>query len=132
MLTLGRLMMSRHSEMTAGSPVTGPRLLVLRLLAEGDSKAGDLACRLGVKAPAVSSLIEGLERDGYVAREHGAEDRRVVLVTLTDVGRAVLSEAEAVRRGHMRRYLAALTEEDVRTLIRIQRTLIDSIVEMDA
>ena len=132
MLMLGRLMATRHADVCEGIPVTGPRFLVLRLLAEHGSKAGDLAAQLGVKAPAVSSLIEGLEREGLVVREHGADDRRVVVVTLTDTGRMVLNEAERTRREHMRRYLAALSDDDVRSLIRIQRTLIDTIAEMDS
>jgi DNA-binding MarR family transcriptional regulator len=132
MLMLGRLMMSRHADVCEGIPVTGPRFLVLRLLGDRDFKVGDLASLLGVKAPAMSSIIEGLEREGLVTREHSAEDRRVVLVALTESGRAVLAEAEGVRRAHMRRYLDALTADDVRALIRIQRTLIDTIVAMES
>ncbi len=129
-LQLGRLMASRHAAETCeGVAVTGPRLVALRLLAEHGTKAGELATQLGVKAPAMSAMIDGLERDGLVVREHGSDDRRVVVVRLTESGRSALEEAEASRREHMRRYLGALTEDDVRALIRIQRTLIDSISE---
>lgn len=131
-LMLGRLMAARHGEACEGTTVSGPRLLVLRLLDAHGSKAGELASLLGVKAPAVTSLIDGLEKEGLVSREHSADDRRVVLVTLTSEGRTALREAEAVRRRYMRQYLAALTEADVRDLIRIQRTVIRTIFEMDA
>ncbi len=131
-LMLGRLMASRHADVCEGVPVTGPRMLVLRALAGDGAKAGEVAAQLGVKAPAATALIDGLERDGLVTREHVAQDRRVVLVKLTEAGRTVLHEAEAARREHMRRYLSALSPEDVRTLIRIQRTLIDTVSETDA
>ncbi len=37
-----------------------------------------------------------------------------------------------MRREHMRSYLSVLPEDDVRSLIRIQRTLIDAIVDHEA
>ncbi len=131
-LQLGRLMASRHAETCEGVSVTGPRLVALKLLAEHGAKAGELAAQLGVKAPAVSSMIDGLEREGLVTREHATEDRRVVVVTLTEAGVTVLREAEATRREHMRRYLSVLSEDDVRALIRIQRRLIETIPEVDS
>jgi DNA-binding MarR family transcriptional regulator len=132
-LLLGRLMAARHSEQCEGHAVNGPRLMVLKVLAEaGPIKSGDLASVLGIKAPATTSLVDGLEREGLVAREHDADDRRITLVSLTEEGRSVLATAERIRRQHMRTFLAVLPEDDVRTLIRIQRTLIDAIVEREA
>jgi len=133
LMMLGRLMTARHGEQCAGHAVSGPRLMLLRVLAEvGPTKAGDLAAVLGIKAPATTSLVDGLEREGLVVRDHDAEDRRVTLVSLTEEGRVLLAEAELVRREHMRSYLSVLSEDDVRSLIRIQRTLIDAIVDHEA
>ena len=131
-VALGRMFAMRHGEMCERAPLSGPRLMMLRMLSEtGSLKAGDLAGLLGIKAPATSSLLDALERDGLVAREHGAQDRRVTLVSITDSGRRVLSEAEEVRRAHMRRYRAVLNEDDVRTLIRIHKTILEA-MRLDA
>jgi DNA-binding MarR family transcriptional regulator len=133
LMVLGRLMAARHGEQCAGHAVSGPRLVLLKVIAEvGPTKAGDLAAVLGIKAPATTSLVDGLEREGLVVREHDTDDRRVTLVSLTEEGRSLLAEAELVRREHMRRYLSVLSEDDVRSLIRIQRTLIDAIVDQEA
>lgn len=131
-MMLGRLMSARHSGEECDITLAGPRLMLMRVLNELCClKIGDLAGLLGIKAPAATSLIDSLERDGLVAREHDTEDRRVTLVTLTDAGKAALHEAEQVRRDHMRQYMSVLSEEDIRSLIRIQRTLIAAIVEND-
>lgn len=133
-LLLGRLMAARHSGHCEGDlVVTGPRLVGLRILQEvGASKAGDLASCLGIKPPAMSSLLDALERDGLIARDHDPDDRRVTLVTVTDNGSTVLREAEERRREHMRVYLEVLSEDDIRSLIRIQRKLIEAMIDQDA
>lgn len=133
MLMLGRQMSARHSEHCENTPMTGPRIIALRILSEaGSSKSGDLAALLGIKAPALSALVDGLEREGLVSREHDAQDRRVTRIDLTDEGRAALQVAEQRRREHMRTYLTVLGEDDIRTLIRIQRKLIATMIEQDA
>ena len=87
----------------------------------------DVAMLLAVKPPAASATIDGLERHGYVERVASTDDRRVTLVHLTQAGRDALQHAEDNRRGHMRRYLELLSEDDVRTMIRVHHTLIDAI-----
>lgn len=132
-MMLGRQMAARFGDACEHGVLGGPRLLLLRLLEEhGPTKAGELATSLAIKAPATSSLIDGLERDGLVSRTHDPEDRRVTLVQVTEHGSAALNDAEKVRRDHMRRYLSVLSDDDIRTLIRIQRDLIGAMTEHDA
>lgn len=76
--------------------LTFARYEVLRLLAF--SRAGAMAmARLGsllqVHATSVTSAVDRLERQGFVRRERRADDRRVVLASLTPAGTAVLNEA---------------------------------------
>jgi DNA-binding MarR family transcriptional regulator len=53
----------------------------------------DLANGLLLTAGGVTRLLDGLERDGLVAREECASDRRVSYAVLTEAGRAKLREA---------------------------------------
>jgi DNA-binding MarR family transcriptional regulator len=130
LLMLGRLMAARHEKVCSDALAAGPRLLLLRVLSKaGPQKVGDLAHSLGIKAPATSSLIDGLEHEGLISREHSAEDRRVVLVSATPKGLAALKVAERRRRDEMRKSLSVLSEDDIRALIRIQRTLIETMVD---
>lgn len=125
-MVLGRFFSSRHG--SDCDILSGPRLLVLRFLSEHDQvKTGDLAALLGVKAPATTALIDGLVRDGLVARQHGCCDRRVTFVALTQAGRDALVKAEQQRRKYMRHFLSGLNEEDVRTLVRIHNSIISAV-----
>jgi DNA-binding MarR family transcriptional regulator len=126
-MMLGRIFSARHGEMCSESGLNAAQMLAMRVLAElGPTKAGDLAALLGVKAPAASALIDALEKRGYLEREIDADDRRVHLISLTDTGSRELFTAEIERREHMKRYLSVLEEDDVRTLLRVHRTLIEA------
>ncbi|MHB1477413.1 MAG: MarR family winged helix-turn-helix transcriptional regulator, partial [Coriobacteriia bacterium] len=75
-IMLGRLFVAQCERVDPAPPVDGPRLLMLRILSEaGERRAGELARLLGIKAPATSSLIESLEREGLVLRSHDEHDR---------------------------------------------------------
>jgi len=73
------------------------------------AKAGEpmsqraLADLVGVEGPSMVSMLDRLERDGFVTRAPSALDRRVKLVHLTDAGKTiyaeVLKEATPFRAG---------------------------------
>lgn len=60
----------------------------------------EVALGAGVAAPTVTRMLDGLEREGLVARERCADDRRVVRVRLTAAGAARM----AAKREHVRRW----------------------------
>ncbi len=63
--------------------------MALRLFADGlIETAGDLAREFGIATGATTRLIDSLERRGFVERDRKDGDRRVVLLRLTDLGRA--------------------------------------------
>ncbi|QRY68511.1 MarR family transcriptional regulator [Ensifer sp. PDNC004] len=47
----------------------------------------ELADRAGVTRATITGLIDGLERDGFVERRSGLNDRRKIAVVLTETGR---------------------------------------------
>lgn len=51
-----------------------------------------LADEVGVEGPSMVSMLDRLERDGFVVRSPSPLDRRVKLVQLTDSGRRVYDE----------------------------------------
>jgi MarR family transcriptional regulator for hemolysin len=51
-----------------------------------------LADLVGVEGPSMVSMLDRLERDGFVARAPSATDRRVKLVQLTDTGKTLYAE----------------------------------------
>ncbi|HSO96420.1 MAG TPA: MarR family transcriptional regulator [Acidimicrobiia bacterium] len=69
---------------------------------------GALAEQLGLDSSNVTSVVDGLEARGLVARQAHVEDRRVKLLVLTDEGRAVRARIDE-------RLFATLTIFDVLT-----------------
>jgi MarR family transcriptional regulator, organic hydroperoxide resistance regulator len=61
--------------------------LLLMQLAEGERRSQrELADALGIDHSTVTKMLQRLERAGVVARQQSANDRRVVLVYLTEQG----------------------------------------------
>lgn len=69
---------------------------VAPLLAAPTLSVGELAAAAGVASPTATRMLDGLEREGVVAREAAAGDRRCVALRLTRPGRGVV-EAERTR-----------------------------------
>jgi DNA-binding MarR family transcriptional regulator len=94
----------------------------LRLLrGEGGRKLPTLAlaARLVSRAPDITRLLDKLEERGLIERERPADNRRMVLIALTEPGRALLADLdEQVRRCHSRQ-LGHLSEPQLRELSRL-------------
>jgi DNA-binding MarR family transcriptional regulator len=65
-------------------------LMLLNRLCEEPSTPAALADQSNVTRATMSGLLDTLEKDGMVARETAADDRRTVLVRLTDKGQSLL------------------------------------------
>jgi MarR family transcriptional regulator, organic hydroperoxide resistance regulator len=68
----------------------------LRVLAEqGPLTINQLATGTETTGPATTQLVNGLETTGYVTRERSPDDKRTVLVALTDAGAERTKERNA-------------------------------------
>lgn len=95
------------------------RWLLLMLLNRDPSKPlnpCDLAERAGVTRATVTGLLDGLEREGLVAREPTAEDRRMLMIRLTSKGREYLDAILPDYFGRVRELLKPLPEREKRQL----------------
>ncbi len=72
--------------------VTVPQCLVLQELLEAPRDMSALAAQAGASLSAMTRLVDGLARNGWVERTRPDDDRRRVVVGLTDEGRARASE----------------------------------------
>ncbi|HXF32246.1 MAG TPA: MarR family transcriptional regulator [Solirubrobacterales bacterium] len=75
--------------------------------------AGEIAEAARLSPASVTGMLDELERDGIVTRVRSEDDRRRVLVTLTDAGRTVLNKR---RRRWLKRWEAALDDVSERDL----------------
>lgn len=75
--------------------VTGIQYFILcRLQDESESKVSELAQGLNVTNSNLSAILKRLEQAGYVKRRRPKEDQRVVYVSLSNKGSALLDEIE--------------------------------------
>jgi len=97
------------------SPASGLSMTAAATLASlerlGPQRLTVLAAREGVTQPAMTQLISRLEESGLVRREASQEDGRVVLVVITDEGRAVLARRRLVRTDRLAGIIAQLGPE---------------------
>ena len=77
----------------------------------GPQRLTALAAREGVTQPAMTQLISRLEDAGQVRRESDPDDGRVVLVTITDEGRATLAHRRDSRATRLAVILAQLSPD---------------------
>ncbi len=102
------------------------RLLVL-VDARGDLAMGELADALGVTPSTATRLCDVLEAKGLLRREPMADNRRVVIATLTDDGLALVRRALDRRRALLGAAVARLTPAAQQRLARSLRDLTDAL-----
>lgn len=100
--------------------VSGSQAAILRSLAvNGPQNASTLAERLRITPGAVTSLSNKLISSGYAHRNRNANDRRVVLLEITDQGHEILQKFKEENKNIVKQLFSGLPEEDIDHLIRI-------------
>jgi DNA-binding MarR family transcriptional regulator len=98
----------------------GPRhRAILAFLDAEGSRAVDLARQSGQHKQVVGTLVDELERMGYVRREPDPSDRRAKLVVPTDQGRRLMARTDAAIAQIERTIAASLGEQRYRDFKRL-------------
>jgi DNA-binding MarR family transcriptional regulator len=79
---------------------------------------------LMLSSAGITSRLDRLEKRGFVRRAPDPEDRRAVLVELTEAGRKVLDEAVAANTKSEAALLDSLTAKEISTLGKLLRKLL--------
>jgi len=122
------LVLDLHDRRTAVSEAIGMSYLrakALRLLLPGPLPMRDLGAALTTDASYTTVMVDDLEERGLVAREVNPADRRSRLVRVTDAGREVAHTADAIQSAPPAA-LSALTDEELATLERLLRRLVEA------
>jgi len=115
---LSRLQWLLHKQHIRGHAAGGPmadttrgqgRIIAVLKLKDAISTK-DLAYLLGVRVSSLNGLLSKLEKSGHVTREASEQDKRVMLVKLTEKGRS-LEELDTVDHGDI---FACLSDEEQR------------------
>jgi DNA-binding MarR family transcriptional regulator len=94
----------------------GFRVLFVLWLA-GSAEAKQVAKLSGMSRAAVSALVNTLERDGLVSRRQADHDGRAVQLSLTEVGRAAITDAFQAHNEREQAWAAILTETERAALV---------------
>jgi DNA-binding MarR family transcriptional regulator len=97
--------------------LTGPQLAILREAARLERpSAGELARAAHLSQATLTGILDRLERRGLIVRQRDVQDRRIVSVSVTDMGHAMLRKAPSLLQDRFREELVDL-EEWERTMI---------------
>lgn len=108
--------------------LTGPQVTALKMLEGfGPISLSDLSERMSARNSTITGIADRMERDGLVERVRSEEDRRVVLIRLTDAGRALAARIPVTSMEIFGSALRSLDERDLSELRRILRVLSDRV-----
>ncbi|MCB9881288.1 MAG: MarR family transcriptional regulator [Planctomycetes bacterium] len=120
---------SRRIEEACG--LTGPQLATLRMIRTLTAATPSAIARaVHLSQPTMTGILRRLEKRGLVSREASPTDRRMVSITLTELGSATLERAPSMLQDRFRHALAGLAEwERLAMLSALQR--IASLMDAD-
>jgi DNA-binding MarR family transcriptional regulator len=89
---------------------------LLHTLESGPRRVTELAELEGLAQPTMTLLVKQLVERGLVRRDRHADDGRVVLVSVTDSGKAALTSLRGEAETVLRSYLEAMSDDQVEAL----------------
>ena len=100
---------------------------ILRCLnSKGDATtAGELGRMMGIGSGGVANLLNSLEKKGYIIRKMSPDDRRRIMVLMTDSGKALIQRKQQEAMNLTVGLLTHLGKEDTGHLIRIYQKMLE-------
>jgi len=104
---------------------------LLFALSDGEPRSSrDLALAADVSQPTAAEMLDGLAASGLVERIRSAEDKRIVLTSLTDRGKALVDQRRAMYEPRWRAALAQFSREELSSATRVLNALRDMFDEL--
>lgn len=119
-------------EFAAEEPLSASKVQVIRALGYRSAQTSTwIAHFLGVSKPAVSQIIDAMERSELVQRKTAAKDRREVLISLSRRGRATFHNIRKTQR-HLLRAAVRIADADIDRWTKILTELCTGITNADS
>ncbi len=83
----------------------------------------ELAEHIGLTLPSMSKMIDGLVERGLVSRTEDPQDRRRVILCLTEAGRVTVETAQAATRAALSERMAGLEPDQRNAVVRAMDAL---------
>ena len=89
----------------------------------GSASQKEIAEKLDIRPQSLSELLVKMESDGFISRRQDKDDKRVIVVALTEKGEEQLVVLRQANREHAEKLFSPLTEEEKDALIAILKKL---------
>lgn len=106
--------------------------LIMFLYRKGHANMSQVADYIKVPLNTATGIVARMEKKGLVMRERSLEDKRVVLIAMTEAGKAYMQNllGECLRYGEI--ILKTLTPEELQMGMQIMGKLLDAVEEETA
>ncbi len=115
-----------YSPILKQAGIDRPRWRVLASLCDYDKMTiGDLARKVLMKQPTLTKILDRMEEEKLVKRQHSKEDRRSIKIAITKKGKEKVSALLVKAKQHEKDVLKSYSKEEEIILKQALRTLID-------
>ena len=97
--------------------------------AKCSATSGELSEALYLSTPRVASALNSLSKKGFIERSRDANDKRIVIVTITDSGSRFMEEERNEALMMIEQTLEKLGEHDAKEFVRIMKRITDITIE---
>jgi len=112
---------------------TSPQLLCLQTLADDGPLTNSAMAKLVHLSPStVVGIFDRLENRGLIMRERSVQDRRIVLVHITEAGRELVATVPSLLQNRLADGLGALPENELLTIAQSLERIVDLLEVSDA
>jgi len=124
---LTRRLRREQSEGLAPLGLTPAQARALRIIARSEDeeplRMTELADKLGIVPRSVTTVVDALEAAGLVARTQDPEDRRAILLQLTEAGTGMVEQIGRIRQEVAGEYFGAISPEQRAGLLGLLRAV---------
>jgi DNA-binding MarR family transcriptional regulator len=110
----GRIVAAIDAEL-AELDITWAQWGILLKIASGKGETASDLCRSGCDTGSMTRMLDRLEQKGLISRERSTEDRRVVLLRLTDAGKALYPLLPPIAVKVLNHHLRGFNREELET-----------------
>lgn len=115
-----------HSGTFQHLSLTPAQMFVLLLISDQEiCQLKDISRELSISAPTATGIVDRLERDGYVKRQHDRQDRRAVNVALTSKGSKFIHRSRQKKFDRFRQILLILSPAERKQYLHILKKLVE-------
>ena len=98
--------------------ITNNDMHIIEAVGLGGNKMSDIAAKLNITVGSLTTSMNSLVKKGYVTRERGKEDRRVVYISLSEKGRHAYEHHEQFHHDMIEAILQSLTPDETESLVK--------------